>query len=423
MARIVISSIGSMGDLYPYIALAYGLRERNHEVEFVVEPLFADQLRAEGFATTLLASDLRTLDPSVVHRLVMDNDPFVSLRILAYDYLGPALQENIGRLRDACQYADILVASVSQVAASAVAELTGIRWLSIALSPTIPSAEVAPTPLPISLPPPLARAVNRALWALGGVAVARASDAPLNAARAAYGLPPRHRLLQDGNLSPSGAAVAFSPSAFPCPAAWPPCCWVTGFLFWDRPTNWQAPPEVEEFFADAQGEPVIAVSSGSMGALVGQAFVPFFATSVAAIHAVGARALVIGAGEAYTPAKPDERTRCVEYVPFSWAYPQCAAVIHHGGAGTLAQSLRAGVPTLIAPWGADQFFHGAILEHLGVGRTLTRKRYTEERVARILGELLTSPDLRQRAETLKAQIAREDGVGVLCDHIEAALAQ
>lgn len=419
MARLVISTVGSSGDLYPYIALGLGLRQRGHAVIFAVEESFAPRLLAEGFEVRPLRGDVRALLGPYAREMVTGADPFSSLRAIARHYLAPSLAENIARLRDLCADADALIASAGQVAASAVAELTGVRWVTVALSPAIPSAWVAPSRAAGRLPGAAGRAVNRALWTLGGIGIARASDPPLNAVRARFGLPPRRRLLGDGNLSPELTAVAVSLAFFPRPPDWPASARMTGYLYWDAPSDWREPPTLADFLGGKR--PVVAVSSGSMGAEVGNAFADFFAASVAAIHQVGARALVIGAGDAFTEDGPD--TLRVDYAPFSLVYPRCAAVIHHGGAGTLAQSLRAGVPALIVPWGADQFYHGLLAERAGVGRTLPRKRYTAERARAALTALLHEPRYRQRAGTLASQIAREDGVAALCDAIEARLSQ
>jgi UDP:flavonoid glycosyltransferase YjiC (YdhE family) len=340
---------------------------------------------------------------------------------MANDYQGPSLTANIRALRDACANADLLIGAAGQIAASAVAELTGVRWITVALSPSIPSAFVAPTPELAQLRGPLARLANRAAWTLGGFAIARASDGPLNAARAEVGLPRRKRLLQDGNFSPLLTAVAWSGACLPYPEDWPVNAEITGFLFWDTPNDWREPAELTTFLAADAQKPVIAVSSGSLGGDVGDAFAPFFATSVAAIHAAGARALVIGAGSAYHGSSDDPDTYQTAYAPFSQVYTRCRAVIHHGGAGTVAQSLRAGVPTLVAPWGADQPFHGAILEYLGVGRVIPRKRYTESCVQDALSALLTQGSYRAHAKELAAAIAHEDGVARLCDRIAWSL--
>jgi UDP:flavonoid glycosyltransferase YjiC (YdhE family) len=421
MARIVVSSVGTLGDLHPFIALARGLRSRGHEIVFAIERVFARRIRDEGFAIAELASDISALPAPLARALVSGGDPFGSLRIIARDYQGPSLAANIRRLRDACAGADLLIGAAGQIAASAVAELIGVRWVTVALSPSVRSAFIPPSPELARLRGPLARMANRAAWALGGVAIARASDGPLNAGRAEVGLPPRKRLLQDGNLSPLLSAVAWSPSCFPRPADWPASVEITGFLLWDASDDWQEPEGLAVFLANQARGPVVAVSSGSIGGDVSDVFSPFFATSVAAIHAVGARALVIGAGVAYHAPLDDPDIYQVDYAPFSWVYPRCAAVIHHGGAGTVAQSLRAGVPTLVAPWGADQLFHGALIERLGVGRTLTRRRYTEARAQDALRELLTEKRYRERATALAAEISREDGVARLCERVEWAL--
>ena len=422
MARIVVSSVGSLGDLHPFIALARGLRARGHQVIFAVERGFIARLAAEGFETRPLASDISALPAPLARALVSGDDPFSSLRIIARDYQGPSLVANIWALRDACAGADLLIGAAGQIAASAVADLTGVRWVTVALSPAIPSAETPPSPELARLRGPLARLANRAAWALGGVAVARASDPPLNAGRAAVGLGPRKRLLQDGNLSPLLTAVAWSPSCLARPGDWPAGAELTGFLLWDAPGDWQEPEALTAFLADHSRGPVVAISSGSMGGDVGDAFAPYFTASIAAIHAAGARALLIGAGMA-APKATDGQILSVDYAPFSLVYPRCAAVIHHGGAGTVAQSLRAGVPALVAPWGADQFFHGGLIERLGVGQVLTRKRYTMPRARAALTDLLTRKRYRERAATLAAHIAGEDGVARLCERVEWALAQ
>jgi rhamnosyltransferase subunit B len=422
MARIVISSVGSLGDLHPFIALGHGLRTRGHQVTFAVERGFMERLRVEGFEATPLASDISALPTSLARQLVTGDDPFASLRVIARDYQGPSLAANIRLLREACLGADMLIASAGQIAASAVAELTGVRWVTVALSPTIPSAFVPPSSELARLRGPLARLANRVAWALGGAALARASDGPLNAGRAEVDLPPRKRLLQDGNLSPLLTAVAWSPTCFPRPADWPAQVEVTGFLLWDTPGEWMESEALEAFLDDKNGRPIIAVSSGSMGGDVGNAFAPFFRASVAAIHAAGARALVIGAGATTSQAATSADTLSVEYAPFSRVYPHCAVVIHHGGAGTVAQSLRAGVPTLVVPWGADQFFHGALIERLGVGRVISRRKYPD--TARdALSALLTQKRYRLRAQELAARIAGEDGVARLCERVEWALTQ
>jgi UDP:flavonoid glycosyltransferase YjiC (YdhE family) len=150
-------------------------------------------------------------------------------------------------------------------------------------------------------------------------------------------------------------------------------------------------------------------------------FEQFFQRSLAVVSEAGARAVVIGVPHDRLPDPLPREVCAVPYAPFSTVYPRCAAVIHHGGIGTVAQALRAGVPMFMVPWGVDQFYHSAQVARIGAGRWLQRNVYTVERAVPLLGELLNDSSYRQRAQTLAARIASEDGVAMLCDGLEALL--
>jgi UDP:flavonoid glycosyltransferase YjiC (YdhE family) len=146
-----------------------------------------------------------------------------------------------------------------------------------------------------------------------------------------------------------------------------------------------------------------------------------FQAGIAAIRQAGARALVIGAPADTLPDPLPDDILALPFAPFSQVYPRCAAVIHHGGIGTLAQSLRAGVPALVVPWGVDQFFAGAQLARVGAGRWVRRPAFTADRGARDLAALLEDPGYRKRAQAIAAQIAAEDGVSAFADLLEKLL--
>jgi UDP:flavonoid glycosyltransferase YjiC (YdhE family) len=109
------------------------------------------------------------------------------------------------------------------------------------------------------------------------------------------------------------------------------------------------------------------------------------------------------------------------FAPYSAIFPRCAAVIHHGGIGTVAQCLRAGVPALVVPGGLDQPFNAAQVARLGVGVWRPRREFTAARAAHALGSLLDDPGYRERALAMADAIAREDGAGALCALVETAL--
>jgi UDP:flavonoid glycosyltransferase YjiC (YdhE family) len=420
MARIVLTTFGSGGDLNPFLALAIGLRARGHDVVFAVEEGFRPAVAAAGFPVRHMAGDAMGTMARYADEMFGRSNPLASLRVLIQRYIVPTLAGKVQDLRAACEGADLLVAAGQQVAASFVADLTGIPCASVVLSPIVlPSARTEPQPLPFTIPPALQQASNRFNWALGMAVIRQMMDPPINRLRRQYGLTPRRNWLYTGNLSTRYTALAASP-AFAAPAPdWPPFVQMTGFLFWDRPDAWQEPAALSAFLAER--DPVVAISSGSMTLEVAGPFTAFFKESLAAVRAVGARALVIGARPEDLPQPLPAGVLAVPFAPFSEVYPRCAAVLHHGGIGTVAQALRAGVPSLIAPWGADQFYHAAQVERIGAGRWLQRKEFTVERAVPLLDDVLRTPAYADNARAIAARIAAEDGVGALCDGLTALM--
>lgn len=421
LARIVITTFGSSGDLNPFLALALWLRARGHDVHFATEALHHPRLTEHGFAVTRLTGDPELMLAPYGREMFGGANPIPSLKVLYQQFLIPTLKPRVEELRALCAGADMLVSSAQQLAPALVAELTGIPWVSVPLNPVvITSGEIAALTLPRFLEPAW-KAINRGSLRLVRPLIRRYVDNPINAVRREYGLPSRYNLLTEGGLSRRLTAVATSPTFLAPPHDWPTWVKMTGFCFWDTPETWHEPEALAAFFAGPM--PVVALSSGSMSELVPHYFDRFFRTSLSAIWQAGARALVIGAPAGALPEPLPPWVFSVPYAPFSRVYPRCAATIHHGGIGTIAQALRAGIPSLIVPWGADQFFNGSQVERIGAGKWSTRRHYTDRRATQALRALLTGPRYRQTTQRIAAQIAQEDGVAALCDAIEAAMPQ
>lgn len=422
VARIVLTTFGSSGDINPFIAMALELRTRGHEVVFAIERFFQPLVESLGFAVRPLTGSAETALLGHERRLYGKLTPISSVRAIVNHAILPPLRAKVEELRDICAESDVLVSAAVQLAASFAADLTGIPWASVVLTPvTLPSVHTEPQPLLAPVPPALQLWANRVSWAFGKAAMRQVFDAPVNRVRAEFGLPPRRDLAFTGNLSRTLTALAVSPAFAPPQPDWPPYVRETGFCYWDRPTGWEPSPELTAFLS-APG-PVVAASSGSMGPVVREGFRAFFATSIASIRRAGARALVIGAAEGTLPDPLSEGVLALDFAPFSWLYPRVAAVIHHGGIGTTAQALRAGTPALVVPWGADQYYAGAQVQRVGTGRWLQRQFYTVERGARALQALLTDPGYRARAQAIAARIARENGPATFADALEGMLAR
>jgi UDP:flavonoid glycosyltransferase YjiC (YdhE family) len=422
MARIVITTFGSTGDVNPFIALGIGLRARGHDVVFAVEDNARANVAAAGFPIYPLSGDALGMIHARVGDEVDQRAPLQWVRSAVREYLLPTLRPRIRELLAACDGADLLIAGFTQVAAVFVADLLAVPLVLVVLSPSVlPSATIAPVPLPFRLPRHAQWAYQRVAWVMSLWLLGRIFDRPVNRIRQDYGLRPYKRWLamKADSTAAQLVAVAVSPALCPPASDWPDIVRETGFLFWDRPTTWRMPEVLAAFFT-APG-PIVAVSCGSISLDRASDFATFYRHSIAAGQAVGVRTLVIGAPPAVLPNPLPPEVCVLPFAPFSEIYPRCAAVVHHGGIGTAAQALRAGVPQLIVPWGLDQFWTAEQVQRIGAGRVLPHRRYTAARAATMLRELLQSQDYRQRCAAIALKLGAEDGVGTLCDMIQDTL--
>ncbi len=126
----------------------------------------------------------------------------------------------------------------------------------------------------------------------------------------------------------------------------------------------------------------------------------------------GQRGLLLTGWGGLSPESVPDNVFVVDSAPHSWLFPRMAAVVHHGGAGTTAEGLRAGVPTVIVPFVLDQPFWGARVKALGLGPDpLPQKKLTAERLAEAIRIAVTDADMKQRAHSCGEAIRAEDGIG------------
>jgi UDP:flavonoid glycosyltransferase YjiC (YdhE family) len=374
--------------------------------------VFRDAVRLEGFEARPLAGNVGAALSPHIGSIVGGRTAMAASRPIIRDWLAIDILAKVKDLESACTGADLLVARAGHLAAPIVAERLGLPWVQVAMTAmTFPSAHADPALLPLPIP-----GLRRAGWAAMELFARRLADPPVNEARRVLGLPAARDTMSRGGQSRELTAIAVSPAFSPPRPDWPVYVRTTGYLFWDVPAGWQEPPELTRFL-DAAG-PVVAISFGSMAPYVGDALAPLFAAAVAGVRAAGARALVIGAA-----VQPVDGVLALTYAPFSQVYPRCAAAIHHCGAYTTGEALRAGLPALAVPWGIDQFFTAAELMRTGAGRVAGRRRFTATLARREVEALLADTEVRGRARDMATRLAKEDGVGRLCAEVELVLSR
>jgi UDP:flavonoid glycosyltransferase YjiC (YdhE family) len=198
----------------------------------------------------------------------------------------------------------------------------------------------------------------------------------------------------------------FSTHVVPRPTDWDESVHVTGYWFLEGSADWHPPDELAAFLTS--GPPPVYVGFGSMGALESGDTAGIV---LEALRLAGQRGVVLtGAGEGIRHKTPDN-ILAVGTVPHDWLFPRVAAVVHHGGAGTTAAGLRAGVPSVLVPVFADQPFWGRRVADLGVGpEPIPHCRLAAERLARAIGLAVSDEPMRRRAAELGRAIRAEDGV-------------
>jgi sterol 3beta-glucosyltransferase len=198
---------------------------------------------------------------------------------------------------------------------------------------------------------------------------------------------------------------AYSPTIIPHPVDWPDSVHVTGYLFLDTQTDWQPSHELKAFLE--RGDPPVYFGFGSMSGRKPEELARLI---IKAIARSGQRGLLLtGWGGLDADLVPDN-VFVVKSAPHSWLFPRMAAVVHHGGAGTTAEGLRAGVPNVIVPFIFDQYFWGARIKALGLGPDpIPQKNLSADRLARAIKIAVTDSGMKQRAATCGMAIRAENG--------------
>jgi rhamnosyltransferase subunit B len=419
MARIVLTTWGSLGDLHPFLALAIELTRRGHAAVVATLPSWRDNVEHAGVEFRPLRPDIAPDDPGArdIVRNVLDAGG--GPEYLFMQVLGPSMRDVYSDTLAAVDGADLMVSHQLPQTAPIVAERTGIRWVSAVVAPMgFLSAYDPPTP-------PQAPALRR-LMAVHPVVgslfnrVARIATnrwmRPVYELRAELGLPRGGHPLFEAQHSPARVLALFSPLLGEKQPDYPSQTVITGFPFYDAAPTRPADPDLLAFLN--RGEPPIVFTLGSSAVWIADDFYP---VSIAAIRALGRRALLlVGENARALRGQVPESIGVFDYAPHHLVMPRASVVVHQGGVGTTAQALRAGRPTLVVPFGQDQPDNARRVVALGVGRTISRGHYQVDRLVREL-TALADPRYVQRAHSVGIQIGNERGVENAADEVEKEL--
>jgi len=421
--RIVLSNIGTLGDINPLIALALELKRRGHSPVMALPNVYRTRLEPLGLEFHAIQPDI---DPTnnVLVEMVYDikHGTEHGLR----NFLFPSLRQTYDDLLDAATKpvrTDLLLLGELNYAGPIVAEMTGIPWASYVLAPLSFFSAFDPPVLPPF--PKLAKA-DKKVPGFGRVInrvarfVSRKWPEPIYELRSALGLPRGANPLFDAKHSPYLVLALFSRVLGVEQKDWPPNTLIAGFAYYDADAgNAKLPPHLEEFVAG--GEPPIVFTLGSAAVLAAG---DFYEVSAKASIELGKRAvLLIGTDPRNRPTQSLPASICAaEYAPYSALFSRASLVVHQGGVGTVGQCLRAGKPMLIMPYSHDQPDNARRMKRLGVAKVIQKANYTATKVPRRLRKILDDPSLSEKALAVAQQLQGEDGVKRACDALEGLYA-
>jgi sterol 3beta-glucosyltransferase len=419
--RLVIIASGSRGDVEPYLALGKGLQQAGHGVRLVTHETYHDLVTSHGVEFCPVEGNPQGVAMSAEMRQRIAGGNFLSIMaLMAREAKRSALDMAEATLA-ACQEADLLLAGIGGLFTGvAVAEKLGLPFIQahyIPFTPTRAYPSFLLPGLPLSVGP-----LNRLSYRLARQVMWQGfRRADRLARRQVLGMPPAPLFGPYNSESARGCPVlyGYSPAVIPPPPDWDRGVHVTGYWFLDPPAEWRPSPALVDFLE--AGPPPVYVGFGSMGSRDPQEMAGMVLRAVA--QAKRRAILLSGWGGLHAEDVPGSAF-VLDAAPFSWLFPRMAAVVHHGGAGTTAAGLRAGVPSVVVPFFGDQPFWGRRVADLGAGPApIPQKKLTAERLAAAIERAVTDEAMGRRAAELGEEIRAEDGVARAVQVITQAVAQ
>jgi UDP:flavonoid glycosyltransferase YjiC (YdhE family) len=410
--RVAIHTLGTRGDIQPYVALALGLKERGHEVLIAAPSQFEAFIGTRGISFAHLPGEFLALMETPEAKAAMSGSGGFAAGFKLIKHFKP-----IGRRELSLEWAaakqfkpELLIYHPKAIAVPHIAErLSCPAVLASPLPGFTPTNEFASPLVPFRSLGPLNR-MTHSLMAGSGEAIFRRMVAEWRVS--ALGLKPRPAR----PLRPNATLYAYSQHVLPKPADWPSNVAVTGYWFLDEGQGW-TPDAALETFVNA-GEPPVYMGFGSMPGLYPTEMARLV---VEALKHARKRGVIATGGGAIGGDVAGEQFHLIEGAPHDALFPMMSACVHHGGAGTTAASLRAGKPTVICPFFGDQPFWGRRVAELGVGPApVDRKRLTAETLGGAIVAATGDDNIRLRARELGQRLQAEDGVGSAIAFLEGS---
>lgn len=412
--RALLLTVGSQGDVQPFVALARRLRAAGHDAVLAAPAIFGGLASVYDVPFAPLDLDICQVGAEVTDRH--------GLRHLVTFCRSMGLRATAvlpSAATAARQGADIVVHHPVLPVGQHLAEMLGVPAVVALPQPAlVPTREFLSAAWPGTAPRMLNRPSYGAARRLAGWWCRRDIDRWRREELALAPRPGRHDPLLGSDGAPATVLHAFSAHVVPRPADWPPTAHVTGYWMLPAAPHWSPPRRLAGFLDN--GEPVVYIGFGSMpGPDPGR----MAAAILAAAGRSGVRAVVASVSPELRRLLPADRFLVIRHAPHDWLFPRVQAIVHHGGAGTTGAAAAAGRPQVIWPFGVDQHFWSRRMADLGTAPPARPVRaLTGRTLAAALDRALGDPRLGRAAAELASRVRAEDGCGVAVSLLEVVAA-
>lgn len=421
--RVLITTVGSSGDVNPFIALGIELARRGHQPTLLVNPHFEANVRAAGLGFEPFGEALDPVQVSRENPLCFNR--YVGSWLVIHRWFAPMVPTLVQRTIEAARAtrAELLVGHQISFGLPWAAAQLGLPWAVCALSPATLLSAHDPSQFPVG-----ADLQRRPMWyrkfanASARRAMSFMLDRPLNAHRRQMGLPPEHDVFWTQMFAGSATLGMWSPALRGPALDDPASLRICGFPWHDRTTSHgeqgQRLSDTLERFLDHPEAPVVF----TLGSVLSHTSKPQFEVAAKACARLGLRGVLVTGNRDAAPQSLPAGVIATDYAPYSLLMPRARANVHHGGVGTTAQAMRAGKPMIIVPFAHDQFDHAARLSRAGVAAWLPKPQFRGGRLDRVLADMLDNAPMIERAAAIGQQVRAEQGVQQAAERLEQVVA-
>ncbi len=420
--KIGLQTWGSDGDIRPFLALAGGLRARGHEVSLVVTSVDNKDYGAYGREMDFTVSHVGGRDRDDARALVFRDkiikteNSLKQIELILEYYFNPVVPEMFDAAERLCKENDAIIGHAIHFPVQTAAEKAGKPHATVMMN----HAGVYSRYTPVYGVPNLGSWMTPYWWKLFHYVMDRSVGSEVNKLRKRVGLPPVHKIAETVWISRRLNLIAGTSAISRRQPDWPDHHHVCGFFaIPDRAEPWTMPDDLKQFL-DAGPRPVY-ITLGSMFAFDTSPLV-ITETLVQAALLAGCRAIVQSKWDELPDFPDHPQIYKIRKAPHQHIFPLCAAVVHHGGAGTTHSATLHGCPSVVIEHIADQAFFAETLHRLGAApKMLHRRTLTAEKLAKAIRIVLDDPDMKKRAEELGRVMQKEKGVQKAVELIEKHL--